>query len=45
MPFADQGVEGDAREIKAGHEFVENREEILNMIWSMEEDIMAGGHA
>ncbi|MBF9049499.1 ATP-binding cassette domain-containing protein [Roseobacter sp. HKCCD9010] len=45
LPFADQGVEGDAREIKAGHEFVENREEILNMIWSMEEDIMAGGHA
>ena len=45
LPFADQGVEGDAREIKAGHEFVENREEILNMIWSMEEDIMAGGDA
>ncbi|WJY21483.1 ABC transporter ATP-binding protein [Fontisubflavum oceani] len=45
LPFADQGVEGDAREIKAGPEFVENREEILNMIWSMEEDIMAGGHA
>lgn len=42
LPFADEGVEGDAREIKAGHQFVETREEILNMIWSMEEEIMAG---
>ena len=43
LPFAEQGVEGDAREIKAQPNFVETREEILNMIWSMEEDIMAGG--
>ncbi|QBX99901.1 ABC transporter ATP-binding protein [Rhodophyticola sp. CCM32] len=45
LPFAEQGVQGDAREIKASPAFVEHREEILNMIWSMEEDIMAGGHA
>lgn len=44
LPFADMGVEGDARDIKAGAQFVETREEILNMIWSMEEEIMAGGH-
>jgi taurine transport system ATP-binding protein len=44
LPFADQGVEGNARAIKAAPDFVSTREEVLNMIWSMEEDIMAGGH-
>src|SRR5690606_4677953 len=44
LPFAEAGVEGDARAIKAGPEFVATREEVLNMIWAMEEDIMAGGH-
>ena len=44
LPFAEEGVEGDARAIKASPGFVEKREEILNMIWAMEEDIMAGGH-
>ena len=41
---ADAGVEGNARAIKAAPDFVATREEVLNMIWSMEEDIMAGGH-
>jgi taurine transport system ATP-binding protein len=44
LPFAEAGVAGDARAIKAGPEFVATREEVLNMIWAMEEDIMAGGH-
>jgi taurine transport system ATP-binding protein len=44
LPFAAAGVGGDARAIKAGPEFVATREEVLNMIWAMEEDIMAGGH-
>ena len=40
LPFADQGVKGDGREIKAQSSFVEKREEILTMIWEMEEEIM-----
>ena len=42
LPFADQGVEGDAREIKVQPEFISTREEILSMIWEMEEEIMSG---
>ena len=42
LPFADQGVEGDARAIKARPDFIEAREEILSMIWEMEEEIMGG---
>ena len=42
LPFADQGVEGDARKIKARPDFIEAREEILSMIWEMEEEIMGG---
>ena len=40
LPFADQGLEESPREIKAGQEFIQNREEILSMIWGMEEEIM-----
>ncbi len=40
LPFADQGLTMSPREIKSGAEFVETREEILSMIWSMEEEIM-----
>ena len=42
LPFAEQGVEGDARAIKARPDFIETREEILSMIWEMEEEIMGG---
>ncbi|MCY4549347.1 MAG: ABC transporter ATP-binding protein [Defluviicoccus sp.] len=42
LPFADQGVEGDARKIKAQPDFISAREEILSMIWEMEEEIMGG---
>ena len=34
------GIDGDLREIKNDKEFVSKREEILTMIWNMEEEIM-----
>ena len=34
------GLKGDLREIKNNSEFVSKREEILSMIWNMEEEIM-----
>jgi len=40
LPFADMGVNGDTRDIKNSKEFIEVREEILTMIWDMEEEIM-----
>ena len=40
LPFADQGVGQDLREVKAQAEFGQKRDEILNMIWDMEEEIM-----
>ncbi len=42
LPFADLGVDGDARAIKIDPKFIETREEVLSMIWEMEEDIMGG---
>lgn len=40
LPFAAQGVTGNSREIKAQSDFIAVREEILAMIWGMEEEIM-----
>ena len=40
LPFAELGVNADLREIKKHKEFRPRREEILNMIWDMEEEIM-----
>ena len=40
LPFADMGVGKDLREVKKEPEFGERREEILGMIWDMEEEIM-----
>ena len=40
LPFADLGVEMDLREVKKNKDFSEKREEILSMIWEMEEEIM-----
>jgi len=40
LPFASMGLEGDLREIKNDKEFVSKREEVLTMIWDMEEEIM-----
>ena len=42
LPFATQALTQSAREVKASLPFVEKREEILSMIWSMEEQIMGG---
>ena len=46
LPFAHQALTTeDARELKTSEEFIRTREEILTMIWEMEEQIMgtAGG--
>jgi len=40
LPFAEQALTGNIREIKSSKEFVEIREEVLSMIWEMEEEIM-----
>ena len=40
LPFAEMGVGADLREIKHHEQYNETREEILNMIWDMEEEIM-----
>ena len=40
LPFADRGLKENPREIKASLAFIEKREEILSMIWEMEEEIM-----
>ncbi|MCP4757733.1 MAG: ABC transporter ATP-binding protein [Proteobacteria bacterium] len=42
LPFADRGLTENPRDIKASSEFIGKREEILSMIWEMEEEIM--GH-
>tara|TARA_R110002073_G_scaffold18229_2_gene67772 strand:- start:1592 stop:2368 length:777 start_codon:yes stop_codon:yes gene_type:complete len=40
LPFADMGVDADLREIKKHPDYNKTREEILAMIWDMEEEIM-----
>ncbi|NRB01861.1 MAG: ABC transporter ATP-binding protein [Rhodobacteraceae bacterium] len=40
LPFADMGVGKDLREVKKEPDFNVKREEILGMIWDMEEEIM-----
>ncbi|MDK3016593.1 ABC transporter ATP-binding protein [Pseudodonghicola flavimaris] len=40
LPFADMGVNADLREVKKHPDYAPTREEILNMIWNMEEEIM-----
>jgi taurine transport system ATP-binding protein len=40
LPFSSLGLKGDLREIKKKQEFSNKREEILTMIWNMEEEIM-----
>ncbi|MEM8823927.1 MAG: ABC transporter ATP-binding protein [Pseudomonadota bacterium] len=40
LPFADAGVEADLREVKKMPDFGVKRDEILSMIWEMEEEIM-----
>ena len=43
LPFAEQALEAEARELKNSPEFIEKREEILSLIWDMEEQIMGTG--
>jgi taurine transport system ATP-binding protein len=40
LPFAERGVGADLRTVKRSDGFAETREEILGMIWGMEEEIM-----
>ena len=40
LPFAEMGVDADLREVKKHPDFATVREEILGMIWDMEEEIM-----
>ena len=40
LPFASMGLKEDLREIKKNKDFSIKREEILEMIWNMEEEIM-----
>jgi taurine transport system ATP-binding protein len=43
LPFAELGLKESLRDIKQKEEFSEVREEILTMIWNMEEEIMGHG--
>jgi taurine transport system ATP-binding protein len=40
LPFAEMGVDADLREVKKLKNFGKTRDEILSMIWNMEEEIM-----
>ncbi len=40
LPFADMGVGADLREVKRHADYSPRRDEILSMIWEMEEEIM-----
>ena len=42
LPFSEEGLKKPLRDIKQGPHFAEVREEILSMIWDMEEEIMGG---
>jgi taurine transport system ATP-binding protein len=45
LPFADMGVNADLRAVKKHPDYAPMREEILNMIWNMEEEIMGRAEA
>ena len=40
LPFAEMGVNSDLRKVKQADGYARTREEILGMIWDMEEEIM-----
>ena len=42
LPFAERGLTESPRAIKAAPDFIAVREEVLSMIWEMEEEIMGG---
>lgn len=43
LPFAERGLTNSLRDIKQEDDFATVREEILTMIWDMEEEIMGNG--
>ena len=43
LPFANEALDADARELKNSPAFTDKREEILGLIWEMEEQIMGTG--
>ena len=43
LPFAREALTADPRELKTSDEFIRTREEILSLIWEMEEQIMGTG--
>ncbi|MBR7890232.1 ABC transporter ATP-binding protein [Marinomonas sp. A79] len=45
LPFAEAGLTQNPRDIKTSPEFIATREEILSMIWGMEEEIMGNSQA
>ena len=45
LPFAEMGVGADLREVKKHEDYGPTREEILSMIWNMEEEIMGRAEA
>lgn len=45
LPFAQNAAEVEPRDLKASREFIEKREEILSIIWEMEEEIMGSAEA
>ena len=45
LPFAERGLHESPRAVKASPEFIAVREEVLSMIWEMEEEIMGGAGA
>lgn len=45
LPFADNAVNADLRMVKKDTRFSETRDEILGMIWEMEEEIMGRAEA
>ena len=40
LPFARRALKMDVRDLKTSRDFIRTREEILGMIWEMEEQIM-----
>ena len=42
LPFAERGLTKSLRDVKQDEDFTQVREEILSMIWNMEEEIMSG---
>lgn len=45
LPFAEAGVGADLRQVKKDPDFGAKRDEILSMIWDMEEEIMGRAEA